>query len=88
MSSTFDLKDSSNIYGIKALKEVENYSTWCIKMEDILTSLDLWDYAKGTAVVRALSAKEVSDHAATVAAATAANTSSLLPLAATLIQDV
>ena len=88
MSSTADPKDSSNVYRIEALKGAENYATWRVKMEDILTSLDLWDYARGAAVVQSPTAKEISDHADAVAAAIAANTTPPPPLAAGLTQDV
>ena len=63
MSSTNDPKDSSNVYRIEALKGAENYATWRVKMEDILTSLDLWDYARGVVAVSTTpTAQQVAQH--------------------------
>lgn len=81
MSSNTDPKDSSNVYRIEALKSVENYSTWHVKMEDILTSLDLWDYAKGTVAVSPTpTAKKLADYTAAAATVVAAGMTPPLPL--------
>ena len=39
---------STNIYWIKPLTGPENYAMWKIKMIDILTGQDLWEYVDGT----------------------------------------
>lgn len=36
------------MYRIEPLKGPENFVTWKVKMTDILTALDLWEYASGT----------------------------------------
>lgn len=88
MSSTNDPKDSSNVYRIEALKGAENYATWRVKMEDILTSLDLWDYARGVVAVSTTpTAQQVAQHTADTAAAVAAGTPPPAPLATGLTQD-
>jgi Domain of unknown function (DUF4219) len=37
-----------NIYQIDPLSGTENYAIWKIKMMDILTGQDLWEYVDGT----------------------------------------
>jgi Domain of unknown function (DUF4219) len=37
----------TNIYCIEPLTGAENYAVWKIKMMDILTGQDLWDYVDG-----------------------------------------
>ena len=39
---------SMNVYWIKPLTGAENYAVWKIKMIDILTGQDLWEYIDGT----------------------------------------
>ncbi|KAJ3532326.1 hypothetical protein NM688_g7442 [Phlebia brevispora] len=48
MSTTTDLKDSPNVYRIEPLRGSDDYASWKVKMEDILTSLELWKYVDGT----------------------------------------
>lgn len=85
MSSTNNPKDSSNIYRIEALKGAKNYAIWCVKIEDILTSLDLWDYAQGVVAVSTTpTAQQVVQHTADTAATVAAGTPPPAPLATEL----
>ena len=37
----------TNIYQIELLTDAKNYAIWKIKMMDILTGQDLWEYIKG-----------------------------------------
>ena len=39
---------STNVYRIEPLTGAENYAVWKIKMIDILTGQDLWEYVNGT----------------------------------------
>ena len=39
---------SMNVYRIEPLTGAENYAMWKIKMIDILTGQDLWEYVDGT----------------------------------------
>ena len=43
-----DTTSHTNVYRIEPLAGAENYAVWKIKMMDILTGLDLWDYVDGT----------------------------------------
>ncbi len=47
------MSESHSVYKIDPLKGAENYPTWKIKMIDILTDLDLIEYADGTKKVPA-----------------------------------
>ena len=38
----------TNVYQIKLLTGAENYAVWKVKMMDILTGQDPWEYAEGT----------------------------------------
>ena len=38
----------TNVYRIEPLTGAENYAVWKIKMMDILTGQDLWEYVEGT----------------------------------------
>src|ERR1700723_13067 len=43
-----DTSTHSNVYGIEPLTGAENYAVWKIKMMDILTGQDLWEYIEGS----------------------------------------
>ena len=42
---------SMNVYQIKPLTGAENYAVWKIKMINILTGQDLWEYVDGTFIL-------------------------------------
>src|ERR1700678_2434573 len=42
---------STNVYRIEPLTGAENYAVWKIKMIDILTGQDLWEYVDGTTIL-------------------------------------
>src|ERR1700720_944560 len=43
-----DTSTHTNVYRIEPLTGAENYAVWKIKMMDILTGQDLWEYIDGT----------------------------------------
>jgi hypothetical protein len=43
-----DTSTHTNVYQIEPLAGAENYAVWKIKMMDILTGQDLWNYVDGT----------------------------------------
>ena len=48
MDENVSPRDTSSTYRIEPLKGSENYTTWHIKMIDILMALELWGYVSGT----------------------------------------
>ena len=45
------MSTSTNVYQIELLTGAKNYAVWKIKMIDILTGQDLWEYVDGTSVL-------------------------------------
>jgi gag-polypeptide of LTR copia-type/Domain of unknown function (DUF4219) len=48
MADNTTASSHTNIYRIEPLSGAENYAVWKIKMMDILTGQDLWEYVDGT----------------------------------------
>ena len=51
MSDNAATSTSTNVYQIEPLTGAENYAVWKIKMIDILTGQDLWEYVDGTTIL-------------------------------------
>src|SRR6202789_2385326 len=51
MTDNTDTSTSTNVYRIEPLTGAENYAVWKIKMIDILTGQDLWEYVDGTTIL-------------------------------------
>jgi Domain of unknown function (DUF4219) len=48
MADNTTTSSHTNVYRIKPLSGAKNYAIWKIKMMDILTGQDLWEYVDGT----------------------------------------
>ena len=51
MSDNAATSTSTNVHRIEPLTGAENYAAWKIKMIDILTGQDLWEYIDGTTIL-------------------------------------
>src|SRR5271168_293511 len=51
MSDNAATSTSTNVYRIEPLMGAENYAVWKIKMINILTGQDLWEYVDGTTIL-------------------------------------
>src|SRR5271168_3217089 len=51
MSDNAATSTSTNVYRIEPLTGAENYAVWKIKMIDILTGQDLWEYVDRTTIL-------------------------------------
>src|ERR1700679_110647 len=52
----------TNVYRIEHLTGAENYAVWKIKMMDILTGQDLWEYVEGTTTLPSDEAQQSGWH--------------------------
>lgn len=50
----------TNVYCIEPLTGAEKYTVWKIKMMDILTGQDLWDYVDGTTTMPTTSTEQAA----------------------------
>src|SRR6202522_2149584 len=51
MSDNAATSTSTNVYRIEPLTGAKNYAVWKIKMINILTGQDLWEYVDGTTIL-------------------------------------
>src|ERR1700679_3831432 len=51
MSDNAATSTSTNVYRIEPLTGAKNYAVWKIKIIDILTRQDLWEYVDGTTIL-------------------------------------